>query len=87
MNICPPTNVPGKFKVNDVVLVHDDRHPRNMWTMGKIIETHPGRDGSLTKEPIKKDKDSGPDGTAQGKAVAGSGHPQHQYLPCMLART
>ncbi|GBN86693.1 NADH dehydrogenase [ubiquinone] iron-sulfur protein 2, mitochondrial, partial [Araneus ventricosus] len=44
MNICPPTNVSGKFKVNDVVLVHDDRYPRYMWTMGKIIETHPGRD-------------------------------------------
>ncbi|GBN35007.1 hypothetical protein AVEN_183825-1 [Araneus ventricosus] len=47
--------------------------------------------GDFTKEPIKK-KDSGPDGTAhhgaqQGKAVSGSGHPQPQYLPCMLART
>ncbi|GBM17523.1 hypothetical protein AVEN_198026-1 [Araneus ventricosus] len=53
MNICPPTNVPGKFKVNDVVLVHDDRHPRNMWTMGKIIETHPGRDGKIRSCLIK----------------------------------
>ncbi|GBN65341.1 hypothetical protein AVEN_100056-1 [Araneus ventricosus] len=48
--------------------------------------------GSFTKEPIKKDKDSGPDGTAhhgaqQGKAVAGSRRPQPQYLLCMLAKT
>ncbi|GBL76975.1 hypothetical protein AVEN_12640-1 [Araneus ventricosus] len=40
---------------------------------------------------MKKDKNSSPDGTAhhgaqQGKAVAGSGHSQSQYLPCMLAR-
>ncbi|GBN79620.1 hypothetical protein AVEN_240820-1 [Araneus ventricosus] len=53
MNICPPTNVSGKFKVNDVVLVHDDRYPRNMWTMGKIIETHPGRDGKIRSCLIK----------------------------------
>ncbi|GBM29343.1 hypothetical protein AVEN_232525-1 [Araneus ventricosus] len=48
--------------------------------------------GSFTKEPMKKDKVSGPDGTAhhgaqQGKAVAGSRHPQPQHLPCMLAKT
>ncbi|GBL70732.1 hypothetical protein AVEN_62960-1, partial [Araneus ventricosus] len=44
MNICLPANVSGQFKVDDVVLIHDNRCPRNMWTMGKIIETHPGRD-------------------------------------------
>ncbi|GBN86353.1 hypothetical protein AVEN_200628-1 [Araneus ventricosus] len=53
MNVCPPANVSGQFKVDDVVLVHDDRYPRNMWTMGTIIETHPRRDGKIRSCLIK----------------------------------
>ncbi|GFQ93489.1 hypothetical protein TNCT_557141, partial [Trichonephila clavata] len=44
MNICPPSKVTCQFKVDDVVLIHDDRFPRNLWSMGKIIETYTGRD-------------------------------------------
>ncbi|KAF8768276.1 hypothetical protein HNY73_021115 [Argiope bruennichi] len=39
---------PGKicsFKVNDVVLINDERYPRNMWMIGRILELCPGRDG------------------------------------------
>ncbi|GBL73950.1 hypothetical protein AVEN_230884-1 [Araneus ventricosus] len=53
LNICPPTNVSSQFKVDDVVLVHGYRYPRNMWTMGKIIETHPGRDDKICSCLIK----------------------------------
>ncbi|GFQ78409.1 hypothetical protein TNCT_695651, partial [Trichonephila clavata] len=28
MNICPPSKVTCQFKVDDVVLIHDDRFPR-----------------------------------------------------------
>ncbi|GFR24024.1 integrase catalytic domain-containing protein [Trichonephila clavata] len=47
MNICPPTKVTCQFKVDDVVLIHDDRFPRNLWSMGKIIESYTGRDGKI----------------------------------------
>ncbi|XP_035226631.1 uncharacterized protein LOC118198964, partial [Stegodyphus dumicola] len=53
VNLCPPTKVSGQFNVNDVVLVHDDRLPRNLWTLGKIIETYPGRDGQVRSCLIK----------------------------------
>ncbi|GFR03317.1 alpha-tocopherol transfer protein [Trichonephila clavata] len=33
MNICPPYKVTCQFKVDDVVLIHDDRFPRNLWSM------------------------------------------------------
>ncbi|GFS69854.1 HTH_Tnp_Tc3_2 domain-containing protein [Trichonephila clavipes] len=44
MNVCPPTKVTCQFKVDDIVLIHDDRFPSNMWSMGKITETYTGRD-------------------------------------------
>ncbi|GBM81208.1 hypothetical protein AVEN_236420-1 [Araneus ventricosus] len=50
MNIYPPANVSGQFKV-------DDRYPRNMWTMGKITETHPGRDATRKRKHYLGDFD------------------------------
>jgi hypothetical protein len=47
---------PGKvtlFKVNDVVLINDDRYPRNMWMMGRILELYMGRDGKVRSLLIK----------------------------------
>ncbi|GBL74198.1 hypothetical protein AVEN_231074-1 [Araneus ventricosus] len=57
----------------------------------KAIHEDAVRSGVLQKNTYKMDKDLGPDGTVnhgaqQEKAVAGFGHPQPQYLPCMLAR-
>ncbi|GFQ69373.1 integrase catalytic domain-containing protein [Trichonephila clavata] len=42
-----------QFKVDDVVLIHDDRFPRNLWSMGKIIETYTGRDGKIRSCLVK----------------------------------
>lgn len=53
MNLCPPTKVSNLFEVDDVVLVHDHRFPRNMWTMGKVTEIYPGRDGKVRSCLIK----------------------------------
>ncbi|GFR15005.1 integrase catalytic domain-containing protein [Trichonephila clavata] len=53
MNICPPSKVTCQFKVDDVVLIHDDRFPRNLWSMGKIIETYTGRDGKIRSCLVK----------------------------------
>ncbi|GFR20223.1 integrase catalytic domain-containing protein, partial [Trichonephila clavata] len=53
MNICPPSKVTCQFKVDDVLLIHDDRFPRNLWSMGKIIETYTGRDGKIRSCLVK----------------------------------
>ncbi|GFQ76926.1 integrase catalytic domain-containing protein [Trichonephila clavata] len=53
MNICPPSKVTCQFKVDDVVLIHDDPFPRNLWSMGKIIETYTGRDGKIRSCLVK----------------------------------
>ncbi|GBM03662.1 hypothetical protein AVEN_134896-1 [Araneus ventricosus] len=50
---------PGKiisFKVNDIVLINDERYPRNMWMMGRILELCPGRDGKVRSLLIKTPK-------------------------------
>ncbi|GFR15106.1 peptidoglycan recognition protein 1 [Trichonephila clavata] len=56
MNICPPSKVTCQFKVVDVVLIHDDLYPRNLWSMGKIIETYTGRDGCENMEIVSRAK-------------------------------
>ncbi|GFR09540.1 integrase catalytic domain-containing protein [Trichonephila clavata] len=52
-DICPPSKVTCQFKVDDVVLIHDNRFPRNLWSMGKIIETYTGRDGKIRSCLVK----------------------------------
>ncbi|GBM89625.1 hypothetical protein AVEN_270736-1 [Araneus ventricosus] len=50
---------PGKiisFKVNDIVLINDERYPRNMWMMGRILELCSGRDGKVRSLLIKTPK-------------------------------
>ncbi|GFR03274.1 integrase catalytic domain-containing protein [Trichonephila clavata] len=51
--IDPPSKVTCQFKVDDVVLIHDDRFPRNLWSMGKIIGTYTGRDGKIRSCLVK----------------------------------
>lgn len=52
-NICPPNSNASQFKINDIVLIHDDKRPRNVWVMGKILELMPGRDGKVRACMIK----------------------------------
>nr|XP_042912400.1 uncharacterized protein LOC107446176 [Parasteatoda tepidariorum] len=50
---------PGKitsFKVNDIVLINDDRYPRNIWMLGRILEVYQGRDGNIRSLLIKTPK-------------------------------
>ena len=35
------------LKEGDVVLVAEPNHPRGVWPLGRIVSTHPGRDGSV----------------------------------------
>ncbi|XP_042900642.1 uncharacterized protein [Parasteatoda tepidariorum] len=50
---------PGKitsFKVNYIVLINDERYPRNMWMLGRILEVYQGRDGNIRSLLIKTPK-------------------------------
>jgi len=41
------------FKVDDLVLMVDDNAPRGQWSIGKIVETYPGRDGKVRSVEVK----------------------------------
>lgn len=54
--ICPQNKQIIEFKKDDVVLIHDDRYPRNIWQLGKILQVFPGRDGKIRSCFIKTPK-------------------------------
>lgn len=41
------------LKPDDIVLIVDDRSPRNSWSLGRIIETYPGKDGHVRSAKIR----------------------------------
>ncbi|GFQ87953.1 integrase catalytic domain-containing protein [Trichonephila clavata] len=42
-----------EFKINDIVLIHDDRLPRSLWKLGKVVEIFTGRDKKVRACAIK----------------------------------
>ncbi|XP_035231684.1 uncharacterized protein LOC118203511, partial [Stegodyphus dumicola] len=34
-----------EFKVNDIVLIHDEKLPRHSWKLGRVVTIFPSRDG------------------------------------------
>ena len=47
---------PGKtteFKINDIVLINDDKIPRHFWKLGRVTAVYPGRDGKIRSCEIK----------------------------------
>lgn len=54
--INPPPGKITPFKVNDIVIINDERYPRNMWMTGRILEVYPGRDGNVRSLLIKTPK-------------------------------
>lgn len=41
------------IKVNDLVIVKDDRFPVNQWPMGRVVTLHPGKDNLIRVASIK----------------------------------
>ncbi|XP_028406775.1 uncharacterized protein LOC114529217 [Dendronephthya gigantea] len=46
------------FKKNDIVLVLDDKTPRNSWPMGRVLEVYPNRNDGLVRSVRLKTKTS-----------------------------
>lgn len=46
-------NPAENFEVGDVVLITDDNCPPQQWPFGRILETHPGRDGLVRNVTLK----------------------------------
>ncbi|GBN84617.1 hypothetical protein AVEN_189050-1 [Araneus ventricosus] len=46
-------NVKTEFNVNDIVLLGEEKVPRQLWRLGKIIDVHKGRDGKVRSATIK----------------------------------
>ena len=41
------------FSVGDLVLIADERVPRNVWPMGLVVNTHFSRDGLVRSVEVK----------------------------------
>lgn len=41
------------IKLNDVVIIHDDNLPAGKWSLGRVIELHPGKDGYVRVVTLK----------------------------------
>ena len=45
-------------KVNDIVMLVDSNAVRGNWTVGRIIEVHPGKDGKVRNITVKTQNDN-----------------------------
>ena len=48
-----PGKVAGCINVGDVVILHDEKLPRHRWSLCKVLEVIPGRDGIIRGGRIK----------------------------------
>jgi hypothetical protein len=40
----------------DIVLIREDRTPRGLWRLGRIVSTYPGQDGLVRVAKVKTEK-------------------------------
>ncbi|GFW96966.1 integrase catalytic domain-containing protein [Trichonephila clavipes] len=45
-----PTGEIKEFKIDDVVLINDEKFPRHFWKLGKVVDVFPGRDVAAVAE-------------------------------------
>jgi len=48
------------LKVEDTVILSDDKLPRNSWPLGRVVETYPGSDGLVCSVKITTKSASAP---------------------------
>lgn len=46
-------SVAPNVKINDIVIIKDERFPPNQWPLGRVIELHPGKDGLIRVVTLK----------------------------------
>ncbi|XP_057310553.1 uncharacterized protein LOC130648517 [Hydractinia symbiolongicarpus] len=42
-----------QVKLNDVVLIHEEKVPKSLWKIGKVINLYKGRDGQIRGALVK----------------------------------
>ncbi|GBM46537.1 hypothetical protein AVEN_17925-1 [Araneus ventricosus] len=52
-NLNKNVNVKTEFNVNDIVLIGEEKVPRQLWKLGKVIDVHKGRDSKVRSATIK----------------------------------
>lgn len=52
-NLCFPVSDVVPFKVDDIVLIGDERFPRNIWTIARVNQVFYGRDGKIRSCQVK----------------------------------
>ena len=50
------TSAQPNLKIDDVVLIMDERVPRCRWPLGRIIDTFPGEDGQVRRVQLKTEQ-------------------------------
>ncbi|GFT18372.1 integrase catalytic domain-containing protein [Trichonephila clavipes] len=53
-----PTGEIKEFKIDDVVLINDEKFPRHFWKLGKVVDVFPGRDGKIRSFPIMPSREA-----------------------------
>ncbi|GFV31656.1 integrase catalytic domain-containing protein [Trichonephila clavipes] len=51
-----PTGEIKEFKIDDVVLINDEKFPRHFWKLGKVVDVFPGRDGKIRSFQVPKNR-------------------------------
>ena len=46
----------NKVEIDDVVVIYEDKQPRHLWKLGKIVNIIPGRDGRIRGAVVKVGK-------------------------------
>ena len=43
----------SKIEVNDIVVIYEDKQPRHLWKIGRVMEVIGGRDGRIRGAEVK----------------------------------
>ena len=46
----------NKVEIDDVVVIYEDKQPRHLWKLGRIVNIIPGRDGRIRGAVVKVGK-------------------------------
>ncbi|GBN64162.1 hypothetical protein AVEN_215715-1 [Araneus ventricosus] len=53
VNLNKNVNVKTEFNINDIVLIGEEKVPRQLWKLGKVTDVHKGRDSKVRSASIQ----------------------------------